>query len=290
MRVNSAERQNATTVFKPVKRLSRIHAVQLALMMTSMRSLAGRVALVTGSSQGMGAGIARRLHAAGARVMLHGLEEAAGQRFATELSAAGPEADFYPGDLAAESACRALVEAAVARFGSLDLLVHSAGDNSRGTLETTTAALWDRIFAVNVRAAFLLAQAALPFLRRSASPAIVLIGSVNAYIGEPKLMAYSASKGALMTLTRNLASALARDRIRVNCINPGWTLTENEDRVKREQEGRPDWLAQAVLTRPHGRLLSPDEVGDAVLLFADAIVSGAVLDYEQLPVGAPPNW
>ncbi len=255
-----------------------------------MSELTGAVALVTGSAQGMGAGIARRLHAAGARLMLHGLEADAGRRLARELTASGPETEFTGGDLADENACRALVEAAAQRFGGLDLLVHSAGDSSRGTLETTSAQLWDRIFGVNVRAGFLLAHYALPWLRRSPRAAIVFIGSVNAYIGEPKLMAYAASKGALMTLSRNLAAALARERIRVNCINAGWTLTEGEDRVKREQEGKPDWLAAAEKTRPLGRLITPAEVGEAVLLLANSPVSGAVLDFEQLPVGAPPDW
>ncbi len=255
-----------------------------------MSDLSGCAALVTGSAQGMGAGIARRLHAAGARVMLHGLEEEAGRRLAAELTAAGPPAAFQGGDLTREDACRELIEAAAGRLGGLDLLVHSAGDSSRGTLASTTAELWDRLFAINCRAAFLLAHYALPHLRRSPRAAMVFIGSVNAYIGEPKLMAYSASKGALMTLTRNLASGLAADRIRVNCLNAGWTLTEGEDRVKREQEGHPGWLAEAVKTRPRGRLLTPAEIGEAVLLLADSPISGAVLDYEQLPVGAPPNW
>jgi NAD(P)-dependent dehydrogenase (short-subunit alcohol dehydrogenase family) len=258
-----------------------------------MLKLDGRVALITGSSQGMGAGIVRRLHAEGARVVLHGLEEAAGRRIADELNAAGPDAIFHPGNLADAATPAALVAAAVERFGALDIVVNSAGDTSRGTLEATSTELWDRIFAVNVRAPFLVVQAALPWLRRSRHAAVVNIGSVNAYIGEPKLMAYSASKGALLTLTKNLASALARDRIRVNMINPGWTLTEQEDRVKREIEGKPDWQREAVAGRPFGRLLVPDDIARAVLFLCSGdsdTITGAVLDYEQYPVGAPPNW
>ena len=258
-----------------------------------MDKLSGRVALVTGSSQGMGEGIARRLHAEGARLMLHGLETEAGTALAAELSAAGPEAAFTAGDLADPATGPALVAATLARFGGFDVLVNSAGDTSRGTIDSTTAAQWDRIFAVNVRAPFLLIQAALPALRRSPHPAIVNIGSINAYIGEPKLMAYSASKGALMTLTRNLASELNRERIRVNQLNVGWTLTAGEDHVKRVLEGKPDWLDQAIRTRPFGRLLTPDDVGRAVLFFAcedSDTITGSVLDYEQYPVGAPPNW
>jgi NAD(P)-dependent dehydrogenase (short-subunit alcohol dehydrogenase family) len=123
---------------------------------------------------------------------------------------------------------------------------------------------------------------------------IVNIGSVNAYIGEPKLMAYSAAKGALMTFTKNTASYLNRYKIRMNLLNIGWTLTPNENRVKREEEGKgPEWIEEAGKTRPWGRLLLPEEIASAALYFASdesALVTGSVLDVEQHPVGAPPNW
>jgi NAD(P)-dependent dehydrogenase (short-subunit alcohol dehydrogenase family) len=122
---------------------------------------------------------------------------------------------------------------------------------------------------------------------------IVNIGSINAYIGEPKLGPYSVSKGGLMTMTKNAAASLSRYRIRVNQINVGWTLTEGEERVKREEEHDPDWLERAVKTRPFGRLLSPHDIALAVGYFASdasALVTGTVMDLEQYPVGAPPNW
>jgi NAD(P)-dependent dehydrogenase (short-subunit alcohol dehydrogenase family) len=258
-----------------------------------MPKLEGRVALVTGSAQGMGAGIARLLHAEGARIMLHGLEEAQGKKFADELSATGPVAAFCGGNLADDNACKRLIDTVGQQFGALDILVNCAGDTSRGTIDSTDVQLWDRIFAVNVRAPFLLIKFALPLLRRTQHASIVNIGSVNAYIGEPKLTAYSASKGALMTLTRNLAAALNQERIRVNLINPGWTLTEGEQRIKREVEGKSNWLEDAIRTRPFGRLLTPEDTARAVLFFASdetQCITGSVLDYEQYPVGAPPNW
>ena len=98
-------------------------------------------------------------------------------------------------------------------------------------------------------------------MRARGGGSIVNIGSILAYVGEPKLGAYSVSKGALMTLTKNAASLLNRDRIRVNQINVGWTLTEGERRVKREQEGKgEDWIAEAIATRPFGRLLAPLDI------------------------------
>jgi NAD(P)-dependent dehydrogenase (short-subunit alcohol dehydrogenase family) len=122
---------------------------------------------------------------------------------------------------------------------------------------------------------------------------IVNIGSINAYIGEPKLGPYSVSKGAMMTFTRNAAAALSKYRIRVNQINVGWTLTEGEQRVKREEEGKgDDWLKEAIATRPFGRLLTPQDIAFAAAYFASddsAVVTGTVMDLEQFPVGAPEN-
>jgi NAD(P)-dependent dehydrogenase (short-subunit alcohol dehydrogenase family) len=106
-------------------------------------------------------------------------------------------------------------------------------------------------------------------------------------------MAYSASKGALMTLTRNTASYLGQYRIRVNQLNVGWTLTPAEHAVKLKEGKGEDWLKEAVRTRPFGRLLMPRDIALAAVYFASdesESVSGSVLDIEQHPVGAPPNW
>src|SRR5438445_10546175 len=122
---------------------------------------------------------------------------------------------------------------------------------------------------------------------------VVNIGSVLAYVGEAKLGPYSVSKGGLMTLTRNAASLLNRERIRVNQINVGWTLTEGERRVKREQEGKnDDWIAEAIATRPFGRLLEPRDIAYAAAYFASSeseCVSGSGPDRQPYPAGALPH-
>jgi NAD(P)-dependent dehydrogenase (short-subunit alcohol dehydrogenase family) len=145
-----------------------------------------------------------------------------------------------------------------------------------------------------MRSAFICMQQAVRHMKAHGRGSIINIGSVNAYIGEPKLMAYSASKGALMTLTKNTASYLNRYRIRVNQLNVGWTDTPNEHRVKVQEEGKGDnWLEEAVLTRPFGRLLVPRDIGLAALYFASdesECITGSVLDLEQYPVGGPPNF
>jgi NAD(P)-dependent dehydrogenase (short-subunit alcohol dehydrogenase family) len=255
-----------------------------------MSALANKVALVTGSTSGIGLGIAEHFAALGARIVVHGRREAQAREIAERL---GRDAAFVAGDLADVEACRNVVRFAVERCGGIDVLVNNAALTTRGYLEDAPVELWDAIMNVNLRAPFLCLQEAVKSMKTRGGGSILNIGSVNAYIGEPKLGPYSVSKGGLMTLTRNAAATLNRYRIRVNQINVGWTLTEGEERVKREEEGKgEDWLEQAVATRPFGRMLMPHDIAAAAAYFASdasAPVTGTVMDLEQYPVGAPPN-
>jgi NAD(P)-dependent dehydrogenase (short-subunit alcohol dehydrogenase family) len=253
--------------------------------------LAGKIALVTGSTSGIGEGIAKEFARVGARVLVSGRDAERGARVVDEIAAAGVPREllaFHRADLADVDECRALVEQTVEIFGGLDVLVNNAADVTRGNIENTTVELWDRHMAVNLRAPFVLTQAAVQPMRARGGGSIVNIGSVNAYIGETKLLSYSASKGGLMTFTRNVASYLKRYRIRVNQLNVGWTLTDGERQVMRSDTGGDEWLAQAEATRPFGRLLLPRDIALAALYFASdesALVTGSVLDLEQGPVG-----
>jgi NAD(P)-dependent dehydrogenase (short-subunit alcohol dehydrogenase family) len=256
-------------------------------------TLAGKVTVVTGSTSGIGRGIAEHFAGLGSHLVIHGLNRDDGEETVRRVKAAGRDAAYVEGDLKDEAVCRELIQFAVRRFGGLDILVNNAADTGRGDLEHTPVARWDAIMAVNVRAPFILLQEAIAPMRARGGGSIVNIGSVLAYVGEPKLGAYSVSKGALMTLTKNAASLLNRDRIRVNQINVGWTLTEGERRVKREQEGKgEEWIAEAIATRPFGRLLAPLDIAYAAAYFASPAsecVTGSVLDLEQYPHGALPN-
>ena len=259
-----------------------------------MPSLTNRVALVTGSTSGIGKGIAEHLASLGARVVVHGRDVAAGQALVSRLQSAGHEAFMVAGDVGDERVCRTLVPQAVERFGRLDVLVNNAAITSRAEIETATVAFWDRMMAVNLRAPFILIQEAIAPMRTAGGGSIVNIGSINAYIGQDNLGPYSVSKGALMTLTKNAALGLARHRIRVNQLNVGWTLTEGEERVKRGEEGLgADWLEHAVKTRAFGRLLLPQDIAHATAYFASddsACITGSVLDLEQFPIGGPGTW
>lgn len=254
-------------------------------------ALAGQVAVVTGSTQGIGAGIVRRFAEAGARIVVHGLEShrAQGEKLVKEIESSGSEALLVTGDLKREEHCRDLIRRAVQRFAQLDILVNNAGIYPRATLETTSVELWDEIFATNLRAPFVLCQEAIAYMKARSRGCIINIGSIAAYMGYASIMAYSVAKGGMMTLTKNLADTLKQYRIRVNQINPGWVLTEGEHHIRAVVEGLGEnWLNEAVKTRPFGRLLLPADIANAALFFAsNEMLSGAILDYEQMPVGAP---
>jgi len=258
-----------------------------------MASLDGKVALITGSTSGIGLGIAEHFAALGAPVVIHGLEADRARDIAARLGAAGREAVAIPGDLADVAICRGIAQQTIERCGGIDVLVNNAASTARGYLEDVPVERWDAIMHVNLRAPFLLLQEAVASMKRRGGGSIVNIGSVNAYIGEPKLGPYSVSKGGLMTLTRNAAATLSRYRIRVNQINVGWTLTDGERVVKRLEGHGEEWIDEAIATRPFGRLLAPHDIAIAAAYFASddsALVTGTVMDLEQYPVGAPPNF
>ena len=253
-----------------------------------MASLIDKIALVTGSTSGIGRGIATHFASIGARVMIHGPDEAPAQRIAEELRDAGYDADAVAGDLTDPDTCRQVVRTVVERHGGVDVLVNNAASTLRASLEDSTVEFWDTMMAVNLRAPFICLQEAVKSMKTRGGGSIVNIGSINAYVGLSNLGPYSVSKGGLMTMTRNAAGALRKYRIRVNQLNVGWTLTEGEERVQRLDGKGPEWLAEAIASRPFGRLLSPHDIAIAAAYLASddsALITGSVLELEQFPLG-----
>lgn len=230
-----------------------------------MDRVQGKVIIVTGGATGIGRGISGVLAKEGASVVIANRSVERGQEAEREIREAGGECLFVSTDVAREDDCRALVGAAVSRYGRLDALVNNAGIFPRGTLEETTSELWDHIFAVNLKGAFFCCKYAVPEMRKAGGGSIVNIGSANAYVGAPNLFAYSVSKGGMITMTRNLANALAPDRIRVNFVNPGWVITETEVEIQAKEGHDAEWLQAAARRMPLGRHQVPEDAAYAVL-------------------------
>jgi NAD(P)-dependent dehydrogenase (short-subunit alcohol dehydrogenase family) len=259
---------------------------------TFIRNLDGKVAVITGGSQGLGESVAREFAARGARgLLLTGRNRDRGEAVATSLRSATCDARFHVADLVDLTAVKTIIPACEAAFGRVDILVNVAGDTDRGTIFDTTPELYERIMAVNLRAPFFLIQDAAELMRRLAiHGAIVNIQSMSAHGGQPVLSAYSVSKGALATLTKNTAYGLQPHRIRVNGLNIGWTATPGEDAMMRLRHGAQDgWLEAAAKGRPIGRLIDPLEVAKAVAYLASGesgLMTGANIDFDQTILGA----
>ena len=235
---------------------------------------------------GIGKAIALKCVEEGARVIIHGLEADLGQEV---LAATGTKkAVLHIEDITANGAAQRLVDIAVGNFGKLDAIVNNAAWVVSSDIHTTDPDFLRKVLEVNTVAPFALIRSSLAALKATRG-SILNIGSVNAWSGEPNLLAYSVSKGALTTMTRNLGDSLFREYgIRVNQINPGWVFTEKEIIRKKEQGLAEDWYRDLpAVFAPAGRLLSPVEIAAmATLLLSQESgpVSGQVIDLEQYPM------
>ena len=251
----------------------------------------GKVALVTGGAQGIGYAVAEGAARAGARaIAIVDRDTTRGAAAADALAALGVESAFIAADLEDPSAPHRAFGAALDRFGHVDVLANCAGITDRGSVASADAALWDRLFAINARAPFLLMQSLIKHLgARHEGGAIVNILSMHAHGGSPELAIYGASKAALAALTRNAANAHRFERIRVNGINVGWVDTPGERDMQARVLGRGEsWLAEAAAQQPFGRLLSPEDVARLALYLlsqASEPMTGALIDQEQDVLG-----
>jgi NAD(P)-dependent dehydrogenase (short-subunit alcohol dehydrogenase family) len=254
--------------------------------------LEGQALVITGAASGIGRAIAEHAVAAGAyAIVLSDIEEAGLQSVAKGMGDR-TEIRICVADLADPEAPARICRSAIDAFGRIDGLVNAAGLTTRGGFLDGTVEIWDRLFAVNTRAPYLLMQGVIAkMLHHGSGGSIVNIQSVNAHCGAPDLAIYSATKGALQTLTRNAANAHLKDRIRVNGINLGWTLTEAEDQLQAQVlGGGTDWADAAGKGLPLGRLLMPQEAARLAIYLlsaASAPMTGASIDLEQSVLGAP---
>jgi 2-keto-3-deoxy-L-fuconate dehydrogenase len=222
-----------------------------------MGSFAGLSALVTGGASGIGLATARALAAQEARVAV------------LDLAPHGPaDLTYVRADVSDDAAVQEAVAAAVARLGGLDVLINNAGIGAQGGVEDNDDDEWRRVLDVNVLGTVRVARAALPALRESRHAAIVNMCSIAATAGLPQRALYSASKGALLSLTMAMAADLLPHGIRVNAVNPG---TADTPWVGRLLDSATDPVAERVALaarQPHGRLVAPEEIAAAVCYLA----------------------
>lgn len=218
----------------------------------------GLVAVVTGGASGIGAAIAAELLGRGARVAAFDLDPAGCPDGVLGVTV----------DVSDDDSVRAGVQQVVETWGGLDVLVNNAGIGAQGAVDVNDDAEWMRVLDVNVLGVVRTTRAALPYLRRSSAAAVVNTGSICATAGLPERALYSASKGAVLALTRAMAADHLREGIRVNCVNPGTADTPWIDRLLAKADDPEAERAALDARQPHGRLVSAEEVATAVAYLA----------------------
>jgi NAD(P)-dependent dehydrogenase (short-subunit alcohol dehydrogenase family) len=249
--------------------------------------LADKVVLVSGGTQGLGAGIARRAAAEGAAgVAVTGRNAESGERLAAEITASGVETRFIKTDLADVGQARNSVLETVSTFGRLDCSVNAAGLTTRGTMLDTTPELFDAHIAVNLKSPFFIMAETIKHLRSRGVPgSIVNVISIAELGGQPYLAPYVAAKAGLAGATRNAAHAHRWDKIRINGLDIGWTATDGEAETQKKFHGAgEDWLEKANASVPMGKLGQVDEIAEFIaFLLSDrsGVVTGSVIDWDQ---------
>ena len=245
-----------------------------------MVRLQSKVALITGAASGIGRASALRFAQEGARVVVVDIQDAAGEAVVAAISQAGGDACFTHGDVSRAEDAKAMIEAALARYGRLDILFNNAGVGKHIPFDDLTEAEWDRIVDINLRGVFLGCRYGVPALKRAGGGAILNTASQAGLQGHPNNQAYCAAKAGVINFTRSLAKDLARHNIRVNAICPGGTETPMLRDYTPAGES-PDYVARIIAPRnPFGRLARPEEIAAAALFLVSeeaSFVSGVAL-------------
>jgi NAD(P)-dependent dehydrogenase (short-subunit alcohol dehydrogenase family) len=238
--------------------------------MTALYSdLKDRVVLVTGGGSGIGEAIVRAFVAQHARVAFIDVAREPSQALAAELAGAGATVHFEPCDLTDIAALRRSIAAIAERLGPIMVLVNNAANDERHATEEVTEAVWDSRIAVNLKQQFFCAQAVLPGMKAAGRGAIVNLGSISWIIGQGGMVAYTASKSAVLGLTRSLARDYGPHGIRVNAVAPGWIMTQRQ----LEKWVTPQTEAEIQARQCLKRGLQPAEVASVIVFLASDAAS-----------------
>jgi len=238
--------------------------------------------LITGGTSGIGEATAKLFAREGARVAITGRRVELGERVVSEIRSGGGDAIFIAADVIRAEDCRRSIEDTIVAYGRIDILFNNAGIVTQGTLEETSEEEWVRTFDVNVKGTYLMTKLVLPIMREQGGGVIVNNGSDWGIVGGPHYTAYSASKGAVVLMTKSAALEVARDHIRVNVVCPGDTYVE---RWRIDERRNPSGDFEAELKAlgeelPIGRVGTVDEIANAVLFLASgesSFMTGATL-------------
>lgn len=243
--------------------------------------VAGKVAVVTGGGTGIGRATAETLAREGASVVIANRNAETGEESVRRIAAAGGQATFCRTDVSLAADCARAIRTAVERYGRLDILVNNAGIFPRYTLENTPEEALDEILGINFKGAFFCCQHAIPAMVQQGGGSVINVGSVHGLLGSPNLVAYAASKGALLNFTKTLAAAYARRLVRVNYLIPGWVISEGEIRVQAKEGHDEQWLQEMGKRMPMGRMQEPQDAANAILFLASdesSQITGAVIN------------
>ena len=236
-------------------------------------SLKGKTAMVTGAASGIGLGVARRLAEAGANIALLDVDEQKGSKISKEISLLGVKANSYVCDVGLRSDCQNTIESVLKDFGKLGILVNNAGVINRKNIVELKEEEWDLVLRVNLKSVYLLSNLVIPHMIKNGGGCIVNIGSGWGIKGGPNAVAYCASKGGVVNLTRAMAIDHGKQGIRVNCVCPGDVDTELLEREAAQVHQDFGSFLEEAADRPIPRVGNPEDVANAVLFLTCGLSS-----------------
>jgi 2-deoxy-D-gluconate 3-dehydrogenase len=227
--------------------------------------LKGKIAVITGGNGGIGLGMARGIASLGAGIVIAGRNEEKAATALKTLHDMGADASFIVADVTHKADCQALISETVARQGRVDILVNNAGTSVRKVPEDLSEEEWHHVLDTNLTSAFFCSQAAHPVMAKQGGGKMINIGSMMSLFGAPYAVAYAASKGGIVQMSRVMATAWAKDNIQVNAVLPGWIDTDLTRRARQQVSGLQDSVEKRT---PQGRWGVPDDMAGVAAFLA----------------------